>query len=470
MTHAALAAVRRATDVSPLRYLDIDTRDPAEYLAALDALRWKKLQGQIRYVWGNEDYYRRRFIEAGVRSPGDIRSLADFRRLPAFLDKARHRESQEASLARYGHPLGLHLTARPEAAIHLAATSGTTGTPTFYVFSRKDLEITCKVLGRMFRVAGIQPGETTFHAYGLSLWLAGITYVQALEAYGARPVAVGAEGGVPKILRYIELTRPRVLFATPSMANQLIERAPGEIGRPVGALGIETLMVCGEPGGSQPAFRARVREHFGAQTFDMTGGAWHNGTITCDSPDAHGMHYMAEDYCFRYDLVDPETRQPLEIRDGAVGEAIHTGLEYEAAPAFRNATGDILRLHVGECPGCGHFGVRMEIIGRADDMLMVKGVKVYPAAIQKVVHEFLPKLSGELRVRLDAPPPKVAPPLKLAVEAGEGVPETEWMALGEALARRIRELLSFRPAVTVLPFESLPRSGAKTKLIEVVRP
>ncbi|MDR3323729.1 MAG: hypothetical protein LBS89_05960, partial [Zoogloeaceae bacterium] len=92
---------------SPLHYLNnIDTRAPAEYLAALDALRWKKLKKQIRYVWGNEDYYRRRFIEAGVTSPDDIRSLADFRRLPAFLDKARHRDSQDESLNRYGHPLG----------------------------------------------------------------------------------------------------------------------------------------------------------------------------------------------------------------------------------------------------------------------------------------------------------------------------------------------------------------------------
>lgn len=449
-------------------YLGIATRDPGEYLAELDKIRWQKLQRQIRYVWGNEDYFRQRFIEAGVTSPDDIKTLDDFRRLPAFLDKVRHRDSQDASLARYGHPLGLHLTTAPENAIHLAATSGTTGTPTFYVFSRKDLDITYKVLGRMFQFAGIRPGDTTFHAFGLSLWLAGITYVQALEAYGARPVAVGAEGGVPKILRYIELTRPRVLFATPSMVNQLIERAPQELGKPVGALGIEIIYCSGEPGAGLPAFRQRVREHFGAQVFDATGGAWHNGTISCASEHYHGMHYLADDYCFRYDLVDPATKQPIEIRDGAVGEAIHTALEYEAAPSFRNATGDILRLHVGECPGCGHFGVRMEIIGRADDMLAIKGVKVYPAAIQNVVGQFQPKVSGELRIRLDAPPPRVEPPLQLAVEAGPDTPQAEWPALAKSIEQRIRELLTFRPVVTVLPFGSLPRSGQKTKLIEVV--
>ncbi|TWH64823.1 phenylacetate-CoA ligase [Azomonas agilis] len=446
---------------------NVPTRDPDEYLAILNARRWEKLQQQIRYVWGNEDYFRLRFKEAGINAPEDIRSFEDFRRLPAFMDKTRHRESQDASLIRYGHPLGLHLTTAPENAIHLAATSGTTGNPTFYVFSRKDLNITYEVLGRMFRAAGIRPGDTTFHAFGLSLWLAGITYVQALEAYGARPVAVGAEGGVPKILRYIELTRPRVLFATPSMVTQLIERAPSELGKPVGALGIEVIYCSGEPGASLPTFRQRVKEHFGAKVFDATGGAWHNGTITCDSEHAHGMHYMAEDYCFRYDLIDPETKLPLALKDGAVGEAIHTALEYEAAPSFRNATGDILKIHVGECPGCGHFGVRMEIVGRADDMLAIKGVKVYPAAIQNVVGQFRPEVSGELRIRLDGPPPRVEPPLRLAIEAGEAVPASDWPALGQRIEQRIRELLTFRPQVEIVPFNSLPRSGAKTKLIEI---
>ncbi len=451
----------------PIYDFNVPTRDPEEYLAILNARRWEKLQRQIRYLWGNEDYFRLRFKEAGINAPEDIRSFEDFRRLPAFMDKASHRDSQEASLIRYGHPLGLHLTTAPENAIHLAATSGTTGNPTFYVFSRKDLNITYEVLGRMFRAAGIRPGDTTFHAFGLSLWLAGITYVQALEAYGARPVAVGAEGGVPKILRYIELTRPRVLFATPSMVTQLIERAPSELGKPVGALGIEVIYCSGEPGASLPTFRQRVKEHFGAKVFDATGGAWHNGTITCDSEHAHGMHYMAEDYCFRYDLIDPETKLPLALKDGAVGEAIHTALEYEAAPSFRNATGDILKIHVGECPGCGHFGVRMEIVGRADDMLAIKGVKVYPAAIQNVVGQFRPEVSGELRIRLDGPPPRVEPPLRLAIEAGEAVPASDWPALGQRIEQRIRELLTFRPQVEIVPFNSLPRSGAKTKLIEI---
>ncbi len=203
------------------------------------------------------------------------------------------------------------------------------------------------------------------------------------------------------------------------------------------------------------------------RVFDMTGGAWHNATVSCGSEDYHGMHYLAEDYCFRYDLIDPVSKEPIAIRDGAIGEAIHTGLEYEAAPAFRNATGDILKLEVGECPGCGRFGVRMHIVGRADDMLNVKGVKVYPSAFQDVVQLFQPRASGQLRIRLDAPPPRVEPPLKLVVEAGAALLEAEWAVLGEDIAQRCREILAIRPRVAAVPFGALPRSSQKTKLIEI---
>ncbi|HIJ61894.1 MAG TPA: phenylacetate--CoA ligase family protein [Rhodospirillaceae bacterium] len=446
----------------------VDTRDPQEYIAILGKRRFEKLKRQIVYVWGNEDYYRQCFLKAGVTSPEDIRSLDDFRRLPAFLDKTSHRASQEESLRRYNHPFGLHLTAPLEKVVHIAATSGTTGQPTFYAFTRKDQEITNIILGRLFAAAGIQPGDTTFHAFGLSLWLAGITYVQALEAYGARPIAVGAEGGIPKILRYIEFTRPKALFATPSLLTQIIERAPYEIGKSAGDLGIGILVCTGEPGVGIKAFRDRVTEAFGAQVYDVTGGAWHNGTISCGGAEYHGMHHLGEDYVFRYDLVDPETKLPIDITDGAVGEAIHTALEYEAAPAFRSATGDILRIHVGECPHCGHFGTRMAIIGRADDLLNVKGAKVYPAAVQEVVAGFQPEVSGQIRIRLNGPPPRVDPPLKVVVEAGEGLAPHRWAEIARQIEQRIRDILAIRPQITMVPFGSLPRTGGKTKLIEIV--
>lgn len=429
--------------------------------------RWRKLPRQIAYCFEKSSYYRARFLAAGIGDPRDVDSFDTFRALPVLMDKAAHRQSQEASLVEQGHPFGMHLCAALDTVIHVAATSGTTGEPTFYTFTRKDLAITQTVFARLFAKAGIRPGDTVLHAFGLSLWLAGVTIVQALEAYGARPVAVGAEAGVAKILRTARLVRPRVLMGTPSLVGRLIERAPQELGCDVAALGIEVIFCAGEPGLTIASVRERIRAAYGAQVFDATGGAWHNGTVSCDAPDHHGMHYLAEDYCFRYDLVDPVTRRPVPLRDGALGEAIHTALEYEAGPAMRSATGDMVEIRVGECPGCGEFGTRMNIVGRTDDVMNVKGVKIYPEAIRTVVAEFSPDVSGQVQIVLPAPPPRVEPPVPVRVELAQTAAGVDTAALASRIEARVRETLAVRVRVETVPFGSLERSNLKTKLLLV---
>ena len=441
--------------------------DSRQYLAEQEQLKFAKLSRQIEYLFTHSGFYRNKLIAAGVSDPRDVDSMAAFRRLPVMMTKAEHRTSQIDSLATQGHSFGLHLSAPLEDVIHVAATSGTSGDPTFYTFTKKDQRITHEIFGRLFKMAGIRPGDTVLSGFGLSMWLAGVTVIQALEAYGARPIGVGAEAGVAKILRYIKLTRPRVLLATPSLATHLIERAEAEIGQSVGELGIEVLACAGEPGAGIPAVRQRLIDEYGAMVYDFTGGAWHNGTISCNSQRHYGMHYMAEDYCFRYDLVDPETRQPLALEDGAVGEAIHTALEYQAGPAFRAATGDLLKLHVNECPGCGEFGARIDIVGRVDDLLNIKGVKVYPAALKSVVAEFQPDVSGQIQIVLSAAPPRVEPPLQMTVELDQAARGVNAVALGERIRSRIRELLKVTVEISVVEFGALERSNLKTKMIVI---
>lgn len=445
------------------------TLTPQEWLARQAAVKWPRLQRQMAWCFEHSEFFRERFRAAGVDDPRAVDSFEAFRDLPVLMDKAAHRESQQASLERHGHPFGRHLCVPLEQVIHVAATSGTTGEPTFYTFTRQDLRITQLIFARLFRVAGIRPGDTVLQAFGLSLWLAGITIVESLQAYGARPIAVGAEAGISRILRTIRQTRPRVLCATPSLVTHLIERAPGELGCQVGDLGIEVLFCAGEPGLAIPAFRQRITDAWGARVFDVTGGAWHNGTISCDSDAHHGMHYMAEDYCFRYDLVDPETRRPLPLTDGAVGEAIHTALAYQAGPAMRNATGDLVELRVGECPGCGEYGARINIVGRVDDLLNIKGVKVYPEAIRQAVQGFVPAIGGQIQIVLPSPPPRVEPPLPLTVElaAGSSLDEAAAAALARAISDHLHRVLAIRCAVTLVPHGSLKRSNLKTKLLLV---
>jgi phenylacetate-CoA ligase len=135
-------------------------------MAVVNQLRFEKIRKQIRYCFDNE-YFGARFRDAGVSHPAEIESFEQFRSLPPFMTKASHRETQQQSLEKYGHPFGLHLTAPLEHVMHVAGTSGTTGLPTFYLFTRRDLERTYLTLGRMFEAAGIRPGDSVLHLFGL---------------------------------------------------------------------------------------------------------------------------------------------------------------------------------------------------------------------------------------------------------------------------------------------------------------
>lgn len=219
----------------------VESRDAGAYMAALDELRMDKLHKQLAYCFDNE-FYNARMRAAGVDDPRDVATMDEFRRLPPFLTKAVHRESQQESLERYGHPFGMHLCAPLDQVIHVAGTSGTTGLPTFYLFTRRDLDLTCRTMGRAFERAGIRPGDSVLQMFGLSIWVAGVTIVQALETHGARPIPLGAEAGVSKALQYIEMCRPRVLFGTPSLVDRLVARAPSEIGRELSTCGLEVVV------------------------------------------------------------------------------------------------------------------------------------------------------------------------------------------------------------------------------------
>jgi phenylacetate-CoA ligase len=441
-------------------------RDPIAYMDALNALRIRKLGPQLEYCFRNE-YYGAKMREAGIDDPRAIDNIDTFRSLPALLTKAWHRESQEQSRERYGHPFGMHLCAPIEKVIHVAGTSGTTGLPTFYLFTKKDLDLTYTTIGRLLKMAGVHPGDSILQLFGLSIWVAGTTMLQASEAYGARPIPLGAEAGVTKALQYIDLVKPRVVFATPSMMSHLIDRAPGQLKRPLNACGIEIAILAGEPGLAIPAYRKRIQDGVGARVIDMTCGAWTNAAADCGGRDHNGLHYLAEDTCFRYDLVDPNTRKPLPLVDGMVGEAVHTALDYEAAPALRYATGDMLRLAVGECPNCGMFGARFNFVGRADDLMNVQGVKVFPTAVKEVVESFSPEVAGPMQVVLEEMPPRVAPPVRLRVEAGRGVEDSTWPALAERIESRVHASLKIRTQVHIVATGSLTVSNMKTKLLVI---
>jgi phenylacetate-CoA ligase len=414
----------------------------------------RRLPDAMRYAYERSPYYRERFDALGLR-PEEIRSERDLEQLPVMLDKAIERRLVESSSARAGHPFGEHLCADPDEVVGICTTSGTTGDPTFYPFTADDIELMDRLWARAFRFCGLRAGDRVLHAFGLSMFLAGVPVVRALERMGACPIPVGAEAGADKLHRLAVALRPRALCCTPSYADHLIERFD------MATLGIELIFCAGEPGAGLPEVRGRLEDGFGgAHVFDLMGGG--KGMMNVSCPAHAGMHMLAPEHSV-IQLVDPASKEPIPLEDGAVGERVMTTLSWRAAPWVRATIGDLTEVRTTPCP-CGDPSPRMSVVGRVDDMLIVKGAKIYPSAIQGLVGEFAPRLPGHFRILLDSPPPKVTPPLQIEVEVAEGVGED----VLDELAAAMRERLGVTPRLSRVAAGTLPRGSHKQRWIEVV--
>ncbi|OJX03283.1 MAG: hypothetical protein BGO72_00650 [Burkholderiales bacterium 70-64] len=434
---------------------------------AIAELQLRRLQYQVRYNYERSPVHRRKFEEAGAR-PEDIRSLEDFARIPV-MTKDEHRRIQEESLERHGSPFTLMACAAPEEIVRINATSGTTGVPTLYTLTAHDVAIVNEMHARKYWRTGIRPGHVMLQALSLSMFTGGLPLSQGIMHMGACVVPVGIEGGTKRVLDIARITRPHAIVATPSFGQYLIEEAPRLTGRPATELGLRWFFCAGEGGGSDPQVRRALAEGFGARVFDHTGGGHAFHGISCEAQDegCTGMHLVSEDHCL-LELVDPGTRAPIALADGAVGEMVFTFLDWRGGPFMRYALGDLLQVRTRPC-SCGLPGIRFAILGRADDMLTVKGVNVYPQAIANVIFRLYPRVTGAFRIMLDRPGPKVAPPLRIRIEHG-GVGEQDIEALERELTALFRQDLRIRPAFEWLAPGTLPREAGKTRYIEIAAP
>jgi len=392
-------------------------------LEQMRKLQFKKLKKQIRYIYDNSpDYYQEKFDDIGA-----------------------------------------------EKVVHLSSTSGTTGDPTFsYIFTDKDKKINDEVWQRVFWRTGMRPGDAVLQTFGLSMWVAGVPVVTALQNMGLRAIPVGAEGGTEKMLKMADLLKPKAMVGTPPTAEYLIEKCPEILGKPVSELGIKIILCAGAPGAGLPKVREKIESAFGCKLYDSTGGGWGLHHVSCDAPEYAGMHVVCEDYAIWYDLVNPATNEPVEIVDGAIGHGIITSFEHEAAPAFKYAMGDLLQVSTETC-ACGVPGVRFKILSRVDDMLIIKGINVYPAAVKNLIVGFTPRVTGEFRILLDEPGPRVEPPMKIRAEYGKGVDENDLPSLKAEIEEALSARLKCQADIQWVAPDTLERmSGptAKGKLIE----
>ncbi|MEA2378019.1 MAG: phenylacetate-CoA ligase, partial [Thermoleophilaceae bacterium] len=259
----------------------------------------------------------------------------------------------------------------------------------------------------------------------------------------------------------IEQLRPDAAVLTPSYAAHLVEWA-AERDFDLRGSSVQRLLVAGEPGGGEPSFRAKLEAAWGARVTEAMGIGDIGVSLWGECEHQDGMHLGARGFVHP-ELIDPETGAAVEIDDGATGELVLTHLQHRAAPLLRFRTRDHVQVRTSPCP-CGRTGPRVRCIGRTDDMLIVRGVNVFPSAVREVVSSFAPQVSGHIRVKPQAEGVKQEPPLPVSVELAPGAPADA--ALAEAIRARLREVLVVQAKVELVPPGSLGRSEYKSKLVE----
>ncbi len=422
---------------------------------AIADMQLKKLTRQLNYLQEAAPFYADRFRRTGLE-PGDIRSFSDLARLP-FVEKTDLRESQKVA-----PPLGRHAGADMKDVVRIHASSGTTGTPSFVGLTAFDKARWTECVSRSYWAQGLRPGDVFAMGMSIGFFVGGLPIANVVEEIGAALLPVGI-GASDRLLQSIERMGATFLATTPSYANYLAEIARKDFRIDPAELGVKHVLVGAEPGGGIPAVRAQIESNWNATCTESIGNA---DVITihsaeCDAQD--GCHYMVPDYMI-LELIDLETGSVLSVDAPEIeGEMVFTHLDRQCNPMLRFRTRDRVVVKNTPCV-CGRTGPRIRCIGRTDDLLIVRGVNVWPSAIRDVLLAFRPRISGELKIHLDAPPQQVTPPLAITVECGEDSVFDDTLA-GE-IERSLRARLFFSARVELVPAGSLPRSEMKSALVE----
>jgi phenylacetate-CoA ligase len=418
---------------------EVETRPWAEQFAVDDA----SFRKQFAYLLERSRFYREKL--AGLEAVG----LADIAELP-LTDKQEIRATCTPE-----NPIGAHLCAEASELVRIYSTSGTTGAPSYVPLTATDLENWVTGSARSYAASGVSAGQRIVSTYNAGPFVAGAA-LAAFERLSLTHIPFGT-GNSERLVRAIEQLKPEAVVLTPSYAAHLAEGNPD-----LAASSVERVLVAGEPGGGEPAYRAKLEEGWGAKVTEAMGIGDIGVSLWGECEEQDGMHLGARDFVHA-ELIEPETGVALELEDGAAGELVLSHLQHRAAPLLRFRTRDHVQVRMSPCK-CGRTSPRVRCIGRTDDMLIVRGVNIFPSAVREVVSAFAPQVSGHILVRPQAPGVKQEPPLAVSVELAFGATADD--ALAEAIREKLRNVLVVQTRVDLVPCGSLQRSEYKSKLVE----
>jgi len=435
-----------AANRAHVRYRDPDTETMSR--DALAALQLQRLAASVGDAYQRVPVHRARMDAVGLL-PEDIRSLDDLRRVP-FTTKADLRDN---------YPFGMF--ARPAGELsRLHASSGTTGKPTVVGYTDEDLGHWASLMARSMHAGGVRRGDILHNAYGYGLFTGGLGAHYGAERLGA--VVVPASGG--STARQVSLImdfEARVLCATPSYALAIAELAEQQGVDLARDSALEIGMFGAEPWSD--AMRAEIEARLGLRAIDVYGLSEVMGPgVACECEAQAGLHGW-EDH-FLFEVIDPQTGAPLP--EGEAGELVITTLTKQALPMLRYRTRDITRVTTARCD-CGRTHLRiLRVTGRNDDMLIIRGVNVYPSQIEAV----LVGLEGtsphyQLVVERDGRLDRVT----VEIEAAPGVAPDAWSAIAGHAARRIKSTLGVSSEIVLKAPGAIPRSEGKAVRVRDLR-
>ena len=334
------------------------------------SLQLSKLQKQVRYVYERVDWYRNKMDEMGV-NPSDIRSLEDVRKLP-FTDKTVLRDT---------FPYGLFAVPLEEVT-ELHASSGTTGKPTVVGYTRKDLGIWAEVVARCLTAYGLTKNDSVQVSYGYGMFTGGLGFQYGAEKLGCLTVPAAA-GNTKRQIKFITDFGTTCLHIIPSYATRLAE-VMYEMGLdPRRDTKLHTVCIGAEPHSEEQ--RRRIEQLLGVKAYNCFGMSEMNGPgVAFECTEQNGLHIWEDNVIV--EIIDPVTLQP--VKEGEVGEMVLTTINREAMPLLRYRTRDLTCVLPGECP-CGRTHKRLaRFKGRSDDMIILKGVNLFPIQIEKILMQF----------------------------------------------------------------------------------
>jgi len=427
--------------------IDLEGLSQSELYQRVDK---KKLLEQAKYILENSDFYAKK-----LKHFKNAKQLVDnFDSVP-FTDKNEIIQDQIKF-----PPFGSNLCVKKELISRIHRTSGTTGRPVYIALTKNDIKAVIASGARTFWASGLRPKDTVFHCLNYCMWMGGFTDHQSLEATGATVVPYGV-GNSNNLIELILSIKPTAIHCTVSYMAKLELLLENEFKIHPADLGLKIGLFAGEGGIQNPNFRRKIEHIWGLKAMDANYGV--SDVLSMFGGEClqqNGLHFTGQGNV-HVELIDSDSGVKLPIEKGVRGEFVLSNINRESQPLIRFRTCDAVEIISHTKCRCGRQSFRFKILGRSDDMIVVKGINIFPGAVGSVILDFLSQVTGEFQVIVKKQNPVEY--IKVMVESKEDNKADGWNLLQSQIERKIKDKLEVKAHIELVPKGSLPRTEGKIR-------